>query len=204
MLRSCSPPSAGRKSVFVTLSTVALLAVSGCSSAPPPAPPVAEAPPPPATPLAPTPPPPPVVTSPDQQFIDQAAAAGMTEVSLGRLAEQNTKRRDVRAFAHRMVIDHTRIDDRLLALARRLHMVSETPPAADQQAEAQLKSAEGPDFDRHYLDGEIDAHKQAISLYEGEAKAGQNRALAHFAREELATLRSHLREAERVRQHLGR
>jgi putative membrane protein len=183
MLRSFSPRSAGRNSVFVAFSTAALLAVSGCSSAPPP--------------------PAPPMTSPDQQFIDQASAAGMTEIALGHLVEQHAKRHDVRAFAHRMVVDHTRIDNRLTALARRLHMASAQPPAADQQAESQLAGAQGPDFDKQYLDGQIDAHKQAIQLYDGEAKAGQNRALAHFAREELATLRSHLREAERVRRHLG-
>jgi putative membrane protein len=203
MLRSFSPRSAGRKSVFLVLSTAALLAVSGCASAPPPPAPVAMAPSPPAPPAPTPPPPPPPVTSPDQQFIDQAAAAGMTEVALGHLVEQQTKRRDVRAFAHRMVIDHTRIDDRLMALARRLHMMSAEPPAADQQAQTQLASAEGPDFDKTYLDGQIEAHKQAIQLYDGEAKAGQNRALAHFARETLPTLRSHLREAERVSRRLG-
>ena len=193
------------RSASLVLAAVAVLALSACSgsnsdmaaNAPPPA---AAAPAPEAHPPAPEP----ASTSPDQQFIDQAAAGGMAEVDLGRLAREKAGARDVRAFGARMVADHTRANNRLMALAKRLNMTpAGTPDPQQQSMHDQLAAASGADFDKQYIEGQVTAHQQTIQLFEGEAQGGQDAQLKRFARETLPTLRMHLRRAEAIAKRMG-
>ena len=190
---------------WLALSGVALLALAACSdskssmttTAPPPS--MAQAPPPAAAPPPETPP-----QSSDQQFIDQAAAGGMAEVELGRLARQKAAARNVRAFGARMVADHTKANNRLMALAKRANMTPSPSPDPQQQSmQDQLTSASGADFDKQYIDGQVAMHQQTIQLFEGEAQSGQDARLRRFAHDTLPTLRAHLRQAEAISKRLG-
>ena len=53
----------------------------------------------------------------DATFTTRAAAAGMAEVELGRLAEQKAENAAVKAFAKKLVIDHTVSNAELKKLA---------------------------------------------------------------------------------------
>lgn len=134
----------------------------------------------------------------DQQFIDQAAAAGMAEVSAGQAARSGAQARPVKAFAARMIADHSRANKQLMALARRLKM----PPNPDAAAPPPPPPG-GPDFDRQYISDQISAHQQAIALFEAEAQNGQNPQLKRFARTSLPMLRHHLQMAEAIARRMG-
>jgi len=178
------------------VSILAAMALAACSGSSPPPPVVAPPAPPPVA--APEPPPPPVVSG-DQQFIDSAAAAGAAEVEAGKMASQQARSRAVKAFAARMVRDHTAANKRLAALVRHEKMTP-NPPPMDTSSLAGLSGAE---FDKAYMTNQVQAHQSVIGAFEAEATGGQNAALRKFAHNSLPMLRNHLRQAEALAKRVG-
>jgi predicted outer membrane protein len=66
---------------------------------------------------APTPETPTALTTLDQKFVRNAAADGVLEVELGRLAQQRGGGGEVKRFGERMVQDHTRLNADLQRIA---------------------------------------------------------------------------------------
>jgi putative membrane protein len=187
------------RSAWIALPLIALMTLAGCSSAPPSPPP---APPPaPPPPEAPPPPPPgPPTASSDQEFINLALGMGQSEIGMGRLAHGKAASRQVRAFAERMVTDHTAANKRISALAHRLKI--EPSPAPDQPP-PELITASGPDFDKQYISLVVKAHQDMIALFESEANGGQDPRAKQLARSMLPELHHHLHMAEDIAKKLG-
>src|SRR5690349_22137161 len=55
----------------------------------------------------------------DQQFLQDAGQAGATELAASKLALTHASGRQVREFAQRMIIDHTKLARNLDVLAKR-------------------------------------------------------------------------------------
>src|SRR5688572_17531434 len=53
----------------------------------------------------------------DEHFVHEAAAGGMLEVELGRLALERAASAEVKAFGQRMVTDHGRANQQLTQIA---------------------------------------------------------------------------------------
>jgi putative membrane protein len=185
------------RSVWTALPLLVLIALAGCATPPPPpaAPPPA-APPPEAPPLPPGPP----GASSDQDFINQAMGMNAAEIGAGRLAHGKAASKAVKAYAARMITDHTQADKHLAALAKRLNIQPSPPP---DQPPPDLLTASGPDFDKQYIALMVKSHQDAIALFESEANGGQDPRLKHYARSMLPTLHHHLHEAEAIGQKLG-
>jgi putative membrane protein len=186
------------KSVWIALPLLTIVALTGCSTPPPPpaapplAPPPAEAPPP-APPGLPT-------ASSDQDFINQAAGMGASEIGMGRLAQGKAAAKPVRALAARMLAAHSHANQQLAALAKRLKLEVAPPP---DEPPPELLTSNGPDFDKQYLGLVVAGHQNMIALFESETKNGHDPRLKHFARSMLPVLRHHLHEAETIGQKLG-
>lgn len=134
---------------------------------------------------------------PDDEFAKAAALSNLFEIESSRLALERSQDQDVRAFAQRMVEDHTRAGVEMKAAAGK-DGVFAVPTGLDEahrrKIEA-LRGADGPEFDRLYLDMQQAAHQDAVALFDAQAK-GEG-ALARFAQETLPVLRQH-REAVRA------
>ncbi len=138
----------------------------------------------------------------DQQFVWQASAAGLAEVNLSTLAKDRAHSEDVKKFAREMIDDHTKAADKLNHIADRERMrVAPSMDAEHQQLEARLANLSGKDFDRAYADAMLKDHEQAVSLFEREAKDGQNKELKEFADKTLPTLKDHLSMARHLTGH---
>jgi putative membrane protein len=190
------PRSVWPRSLWTALPLLAVIALSGCATPPPP--PLAPPPAPPPE-AAPPPPGPPSVSS-DQDFINQAMGMGAAEIGMGRLAQGKAASKAVKAFAARMVADHSQGNQRLAALAKRLKI--DVTPTPDQPPPDLLASS-GPAFDKVYIDMAIKAHQNTIALFESEANSGQDPRVKRFARGMLAELHHHLHEAEALAKKLG-
>lgn len=140
----------------------------------------------------------------DRTFTMKAAEGGMMEVELGRVASQKASNSDVKAFAQRMVTDHTKANQKLMAIASANQL---TPPASlpsDKRAEMdKLNRLSGAEFDRMYMSHMLKDHQKTIADFEKQASDGSNPSLQSFARETLPTLREHYQLAQTVGSKVG-
>ena len=133
---------------------------------------------------------------PDAGFVTEAGQDGHAEVELGKLAQKNGSSAAIKAFGQRMVTDHSKAGAELGAIAKRLGMTPPTGPSDKHRAHyKKLAALKGDKFDSEYSDHMIDAHEQAVKLFQKEAKQGEAKELRDFAARTLPTLEEHLKMA---------
>jgi putative membrane protein len=144
-------------------------------------------------------------TTDDRQFVMQASAAGLAEVNLGNMAVKQAQNRDVKKFAEHMVKDHTKANQQLNKLADRLRIPpAQAMDAAHHAVADRLAQMNGAGFDRAFMRQVVKDHEQAVSLFEAEAKHGQDKDLRDFAKKALPTLKDHLKMARDLAGEGGR
>ncbi len=101
----------------------------------------------------------------DPQIAHIAYTAGQIDVQAAEQALQKSKNKDVLAFAQDMARDHKAVNDKALALVKKLKVTPEdndTSKALVKQADAkraELAKLSGPAFDKAYIDNEVAYHK---------------------------------------------
>ena len=101
----------------------------------------------------------------DPQIAHIAYTAGVLDIEAAQQALQKSTNKDVRAFATNMEQDHKAVNDKALALVKKLGVTPEdndtskalTKQAADKRA--QLAKLSGAAFDKAYIDNEVAYHK---------------------------------------------
>ena len=137
--------------------------------------------------------------SPDKMFMKKAAEGGLAEVQLGQLATQKASSDDVKKFGQRMVDDHTKANDQLKQVAAQENITLPTEPSAkDKATKERLEKLSGAEFDRAYMKDMVTDHQKDVADFARESKTGQDAAVKNFAQQTLPTLRSHLKEAEKI------
>ena len=139
------------------------------------------------------------VSSGDTRFMKEAAAGGVAEVELGKLAQQKAMRDEVKQFASRMVDDHTRANDELAKIAG--HNQVEIPTQADDSARKELDKLQGlsgPDFDREYMSYMVKEHRKDLREFRHEAKSHSGSDAQQFAGRTVPILLEHLRAAQKT------
>ena len=132
----------------------------------------------------------------DVKFMQKAAADGMAEVELGRMAQQKAMRDEVKQFAARMVEDHGKAGEELKKIAA-AHNV-QLPAAPDEKHRKYIEKIGkqvGPDFDREYMKHMLSEHEQDVKEFREHAKARKPNAVSAFAAATLPTLEAHLQSA---------
>lgn len=132
-------------------------------------------------------------------FAVEAANGGMTEVELGKLAQEKASDQRVKDFGAMMVKDHTAAGDRLksIAAAKNITLPSEIGDKAKKDIE-DLSKKSGKDFDKAYMDMMLDDHKNDVKEFEDAADKCKDPDLKTFASETLPTLRMHLDSAKAI------
>lgn len=129
----------------------------------------------------------------DRSFADTAAEAGMAEVEMAKLAQQHAAGADVKAFADRMVADHTKANQALTSIATAQGINLPTKPShKDQRELGKLGKLDGAAFDKEYVKSQVGAHQDAVKLFTKESQSGRNDDLKSFAGTTLPTLQDHL------------
>jgi len=128
----------------------------------------------------------------DADFAVKAANGGMAEVQLAQLAQQKATSTDVKEFAAKMITDHSKANDKLMAIAKQKNI---TLPAAlgtdEQKIMADLSKKTGKDFDKAYVDAMVKDHDEDVKLFSDEAKDAKDADLKSFAGTTLPTLKEH-------------
>ena len=133
----------------------------------------------------------------DAEFVKRAAERAQQEVEAGKLAIRQAASAEVRAFADRMVKEHTTINAELLSLADSPAEPTQPEPVA--QGTKLLASQAGVAFDRAYMEQTVTNHELLVTLFEEEAAAGKDERLKLWAGQKLPALREHLEIARGLR-----
>ena len=146
----------------------------------------------------------------DPQIAHIAYTAGSIDVEAGKLALEKSQDNDVRAFAQRMIGDHTAVNDQALALVKKLNVTPEdnaTSQSLTKQAETarkKLAGLTGAAFDKAYVDNEVAFHKTVNSaLSTTLIPDAQNSELKSLLQNGLKVFQAHLEHAERLAQQLA-
>lgn len=101
----------------------------------------------------------------DAQIAHVAYTAGKIDIAAAKQALQKSKNKDVVAFAKDMERDHAAVNDKALALVKKLKVTpqdNDTSKALVRQAtakRAELAKLSGAAFDKAYIDNEVAYHK---------------------------------------------
>jgi putative membrane protein len=129
-------------------------------------------------------------------FVANAAQSDMYEVEAGKLAQARSKTPDIKAYGKMMVDGHTATTAEMKPLAA---AAGQTPPAGlDERRQGlidNLKTATETDFDRVYVDQQVAAHQEALTLHSGYAANGDDAGLKAFAAKTAPVVQMHLDKA---------
>lgn len=135
----------------------------------------------------------------DKEFMMMAAQGGMTEVELGKVAGDKASSSDVKDFGAMMVTDHTKANDQLKGIAEKKGVTLSPDLDAKHRAMVdKMSKLSGAAFDKQYVQGMVRDHQKTISLFEDEAKSGQDPEVKSFASDTLPTLKEHLSRIEAI------
>jgi len=101
----------------------------------------------------------------DAQIAHIAYTADQIDIQAGQQALEKSNNNEVRAFAQDMVRDHTAVNEKALALVKKLNVTPEdnnTSQALSKQAtdkRAELAKLNGAAFDKAYINNEVTYHK---------------------------------------------
>jgi putative membrane protein len=104
----------------------------------------------------------------DAQIAAIVVAANTVDINAGKLAKSKASNKEVKAFAQRMITDHTGVNKQATALVTKLHVKPEESDASKglkadgDKMIAHLKPLKGPAFDKDYIDNEVTYHESVL------------------------------------------
>lgn len=141
----------------------------------------------------------------DPQIAHIAYTAGVLDIAAGKQALKMSHNSAVRSFAKEMVRDHSAVNDKALALVKKLHVTPQANPTSEglkKAADAERKKLaklKGAAFDREYINNEVAYHKTVNGALESvlipNAKNGELKSLLETG---LTLFKEHQMHAEEL------
>ena len=145
----------------------------------------------------------------DPQIAHIAYTAGNLDTAAGKQALAKSHNKAVRDFAQQMVRDHTAVNNKALALVKKLHVTPADNPTSQALTKAaaaeraKLAKMSGAAFDREYVNNEVAYHKTVNGALENtlipSAKNGELKSLLETG---LTLFKEHQAHAEQVAKEL--
>jgi putative membrane protein len=126
----------------------------------------------------------------DADFVRTVERANQAEIASARYVLGVSTDPAVRAFASRMVADHSTAGVSLQAAARNAHVM--TGRALAGRVAPAIVGLREPALDRTYLQQQVVAHQTMLATLETEAAKGASPALRTFANDQVPIVQSHL------------
>ena len=141
-----------------------------------------------------------MVNDADRAFMSEAATGGLAEVDLGRLASRKAASADVKAFAQRMVRDHSKANAELKSLASKKRVALPEAMTDEQKAEkAKLQKLSGADFDREYMSMMVEDHDKDVAAFQDKSSSANDADLRALVSKTLPILQEHQRLAHEIK-----
>ncbi|HYG98354.1 MAG TPA: DUF4142 domain-containing protein [Terriglobales bacterium] len=140
----------------------------------------------------------------DRMFVQKAAAGGMLEVQLGKLAQEKAADQQVKDFGKRMEDEHSKANEQLMGIANTMGVTPPSSLPAKEQAKVdKLSKLSGADFDRQYMTMMVSEHRKDVRDFQRASKTAKDESLKNFATSTLPTLQEHLKQAQELHGKVG-
>ena len=136
-------------------------------------------------------------------YVSNAAEGDMYEIMAADIALERSQNAQVRELAQMIKTDHTAASNAMKAVLPQAAPEVTPPTELDERRQGlldNLRSASAETFDQVYLDQQIAAHNEAITLHRGFSDNADAPQLAEHARTVLPKIEMHLRRAEEMKQ----
>ena len=134
--------------------------------------------------------------------------ANMGDSAAGSIAATKGTSAAVRDFGKRMMRDHHQLRAQGQALAKKLK-ITPTPPTDDNLVSDSQKdmdnlnsTAKGKNFDKAYIDSEVDGHKKVLDLATKAMNQAQSTELKNLIQKAAPVIQGHLDKAESIQKTL--
>lgn len=142
-----------------------------------------------------------------------ASLVGLTnasEIGAAKIAQDKATNADVKAFAKQMIAEHQAMQHGLDSLTQAKNLTPTPPPAAAQkqqmadQMTATLNSTpKGAAFDKAYMDGQVQAHQQALNDLHGFSANAPDADLKTLIDGAIPKVQQHLDKAQQLQSKLN-
>ncbi|HTH76344.1 MAG TPA: DUF4142 domain-containing protein [Trinickia sp.] len=140
--------------------------------------------------------------APDRDFVQAASMSSSTEIDAAKLAQKNSNDKDVKSFAHHMMLDHTKLTAQLKMAAP--HGVEVPKDNSDTSVLDELKPLKGKQFNDAYIAKiGLKGHEDAVAAFKKEISDGQNADLKKLAQKGLPTIERHYQMAQDLAKKKG-
>lgn len=134
-------------------------------------------------------------------YVQTAGMSDLFEVEAGKVATRRARSSEVRSFARMMVKDHTESTGKIRSAVRSSNLGIQLPAALDPQHQeklAALRSVPRAEFDRQYMEGQVEAHQEALKLQQSYGESGGDPNLKAVASQLTPIVQHHLDEAQTI------
>ena len=140
----------------------------------------------------------------DKQFLMQASQGDFTEITFSQLAAQQGSSPQVKAYAQKMISDHTMLEKDMKPFADQMGVTPATTlDAAHQQKYDTLKGLQGADFDKQYM-SDMDAdHHLTLQAFKTEESTTTDSSLKPVVKKGEKVVAQHTQMADRLVKKLG-
>jgi len=141
----------------------------------------------------------------DEDFIKNVGQASQIEIESSQLAAVKASNAEVRALAQKLVDEHSKSNDELMALVRTKNAMwkADDPGWKERKTRHEsLQTKTGADFDKEYLQDMINDHEATIARFARHKQLGKDASIKAFADRMLPALQEHLKMARDLRAKL--
>ncbi len=150
----------------------------------------------------------PAATLSDANIVYILDNANMLDSATGNTAATKGTSKEVRDYAKMMMRDHHSLRAQGQALAKKLGVTPEAP--ANDDSKAQMDKAmsmltsvgKGKDFDKAYIDDQVEYHKNLLSTATVAMGAAQNSELKNFIQKAAPAVQAHLDAAQAIQKKM--
>jgi len=152
----------------------------------------------------------PVETLTDDQIAKITETVDQGEVEQGRVAQKKAKDARVKKFASHMVTQHSKSKKQIATVTKKAQITpadSATAQTLSEKGEktlADLESTASPDFDKKYIDAQVEQHENVVTLLDSKLiPSASNAELKARLEETRKLVEAHLTEAKEIQTSLA-
>ena len=147
----------------------------------------------------------------DAQIASIVVTANQVDIAAGKLASSKAANPEVKKFGQLMVTDHTGVNKSATDLVKKLKVTpednatSKSIKSGGDENLAKLKKLRGAEFDKAYVDHEVEYHQQGLDAIDKTLiRSAQNAELKALLVKVRPAFVAHLEHAKQVQSSLGK